>query len=96
MMSFKRLLGREDGMERTVQTLLTIRRRRSVSFTLWGSQDEYDSWGSGKYFTDDVYMCDRFTYSEAQERAAENGLKLFHVAIAKNKEEYKITIVKMQ
>jgi hypothetical protein len=30
--------------------------------------DEYDSHGSGRYFTDDVAMYDRYTYSEAESK----------------------------
>jgi hypothetical protein len=46
--------------------------------------DEYDSWGSGRYSTDDVMMCERYTYSEAEERQKENGLKIFLVTITKD------------
>jgi hypothetical protein len=46
--------------------------------------DEYDSWGSGRYFTDDVMMCDRYTYSKAEEGQKENGLRIFLITITKN------------
>ncbi|GHV78763.1 hypothetical protein AGMMS49944_05540 [Spirochaetia bacterium] len=46
--------------------------------------DEYDSWGSGRYFTDDVMMCDRYTYSEAEKEQNDKGLKIFLVTITKD------------
>jgi hypothetical protein len=42
---------------------------------------ESQAGGGGKYFTDDVYMCDRLTCSEAQEKMTEKDLKLFLVTI---------------
>jgi hypothetical protein len=59
--------------------------------------DEYDSWGSGRYFTDDVMMCERYTYSEAEERQKEKGLKIFLVTITKDgkSKPYKIEVGEM-
>jgi hypothetical protein len=54
--------------------------------------DEYDSRGSGRYYTDDVYMCDRFTYSEAEEEAKERNLKIYLVTIIPENEEHKTEI----
>jgi hypothetical protein len=52
--------------------------------------DEYDSWGSGHYFTDDVLMCDRYTFSEAEAEKEKRGLKIYLVTITKNEKSQKI------
>ena len=57
--------------------------------------DEYDSWGSGRYFTDDVLMCDRYNYSDAKEKTEGKGLNVYLVTITKNETSHKIEISEM-
>jgi hypothetical protein len=57
--------------------------------------DEYDSRGSGRYFTDDAFMCDRFTMSEAEESTKQNSLKIFLVTISKNGNTHQVTVDEM-
>jgi hypothetical protein len=57
--------------------------------------DEYDSRGSGRYYTDDVYMCDRYTYSEAVEEAKKRNLKIYLVTITAENSEHKSEIGEM-
>ena len=46
------------------------------------SYDEYDL-GSGRYYSDDLLMCDRYTLGEAEEMAKEEGGKIYLVEIVK-------------
>jgi hypothetical protein len=57
--------------------------------------DEYDSWGSGQYFTDDVFMCGRYICPEAEKSAREKGLKIFLVTITKKNGEHKIEVAEI-
>ena len=57
--------------------------------------DEYDSMGSGEYFTDDVLMCNRYTYSEADAEKDNNGLKIYLVTITKIGNSHKLEISEM-
>jgi hypothetical protein len=54
--------------------------------------DEYDSRGSGQYFTDDVFMCGRYICSEAEKSAKEKGLNIFLVTITKKNGAHKIEV----
>jgi hypothetical protein len=49
---------------------------------------EYDSVGSGRYYSDDLLMCDRYTFSEAAERADGLGDEIYYVEIHKTDGEY--------
>ena len=46
------------------------------------SYDEYDS-GSGRHYSDDLLMCDRYTLGEAKEMAKEEDGKIYLVEIVK-------------
>ena len=56
--------------------------------------DEYDS-GSGRYFTDDAYMCDRYGYETAEEVAENKKLKVYLVTITKTGKNRKVEIDEM-
>ena len=57
--------------------------------------DEYDSWGSGRYFTNDVFMCGRYTYSAAKTEKKKTGLKIYLVTITKAETTHNIEISEM-
>ena len=59
------------------------------------AHDEYDSWGSGRYYTDDVLMCNRYTYSEAEREKESKCLNVYLVTITKNEESHEIEIDEM-
>ena len=52
--------------------------------------DEYDSQGSGLYFTDDALMCDRYLSGEAMRIANEKKFKTFEVSIGKAGKGYDV------
>jgi len=54
--------------------------RKSVEFL---SYDEYDSEGSGMYYSDDLLMCERYNFGEAEEMAKDGGHKIYLVTIEK-------------
>ena len=54
--------------------------------------DELDSWGDGSYFSDDVYMCDRYNAMEALSIAQEKKMKYYLVEITKTSNKHKIEI----
>ena len=54
--------------------------------------DEYDSQGSGLYFTDDALMCERYLAQQAMQIANEKKLKTFEVIIGKAGNEYDIKL----
>lgn len=47
------------------------------------SYDEYDSKGSGMYYSDDLLMCERYNFGEAEELAEKEGHKIYLVTIEK-------------
>jgi len=50
--------------------------------------DEYDSHGSGSYFTDDLFMCNRYLFGEAYEAANREKLKRYEITITKTGSKY--------
>ena len=54
--------------------------------------DEYDSKGSGLYYTDDVFMCDRHTAGQARAIALSQKLNVYYVEIHKTDEIHTIEI----
>ncbi|MDR2560760.1 MAG: hypothetical protein LBC63_03180 [Holophagales bacterium] len=59
------------------------------------SIDEYDSQGSGRYYSDDLLVCERYNISEAKKRAKDEGRKVFLVTIEKSDGRIKIDVVVM-
>jgi len=50
--------------------------------------DEYDSHGSGCYFTDDLFMCNRYLFGKAFEIANREKLKRYEITITKTGKKY--------
>ena len=50
--------------------------------------DEYDSHGSGLYFTDDLFMCNRYLFGKAYEIANREKLKKYDITITKTGKKY--------
>jgi len=54
--------------------------------------DEYDSKGSGIYFTDDLFMCNRYLHGEAYKIADKEKLRNFEITITKTEKQYNTKI----
>ena len=50
--------------------------------------DEYDSQGSGLYFTDDLFMCKRYLFGKAYEITNKEKLKRYNITITKTGKKY--------
>jgi len=50
--------------------------------------DEYESSGSGRYFTDDIFMCARYLSDEASKIAKKNKYITYQVVITKKDKKY--------
>ena len=89
--------GGWDG--KTCPNFISRRLTRTCQFYALGNaenellaHDEYDSWGSGRYYTGDVFMCRRYTLSEAEAEQRERGHRIYLVTITKQGEERSIAI----